>query len=144
MFDKLLLIVSLVVAAVPQVAHAEIVVEDAYARVATPLAKTGAVFLVLRNDGDADDRLLDVASDAAMRVELHAHIGQGNGVMQMVHAEDGFAIPAGGDHALLRGGDHVMFMGLARPWRQGDLIPLTLIFENAGEMTLEIPVDLER
>ncbi len=45
---------------------------------------------------------------------------------------------------LKRGGDHVMFMGLNSAWEQGDLLPLTLVFEKAGEIDLEVQVDLER
>lgn len=62
----------------------------------------------------------------------------------MVEVEEGFEIPAGGSRMLQRGGDHVMFMGLAGAWNDGDTIPLTLVFEQAGEIALEVPVDLTR
>ena len=68
----------------------------------------------------------------------------GDGVMKMTHVEAGFAIPAGGSHALARGGDHVMFMGLAAPFEQGATVTVTLTFERAGEIEVAIPVDLER
>lgn len=123
---------------------ADITVSDAYARSASPMAKSGAAFMILQNAGATDDRLVSAASDAAMRVELHSHKATGDGVMQMIEVEEGFAIPAGGTHALARGGDHVMLMGLAAPMRQGDTITVTLTFETAGDITVEIPVDLER
>ena len=47
-------------------------------------------------------------------------------------------------HALQRGGDHVMFMGLNQPFEDGSTISVTLVFEKSGEMTVEIPVDLNR
>ncbi len=100
--------------------------------------------MVIHNDGETDDRLIFASSDAAARVELHTHFEQNNGVMRMMEVEDGFPVPAGGSHSLDRGGDHVMFMGLTGSWRQGDLIPLTLVFERRGELALEIEVDLER
>jgi copper(I)-binding protein len=37
-----------------------------------------------------------------------------------------------------------MFMGLTEPMVQGESFPLTLTFEQAGEMVIEVPVDLER
>ena len=43
-----------------------------------------------------------------------------------------------------RGGKHVMFMGLSQSFTQDVLVPLTLVFEEAGEMTIEVPVDLTR
>jgi copper(I)-binding protein len=37
-----------------------------------------------------------------------------------------------------------MLLGLTRELKQGDMVSVTLTFEKAGEMTVEIPVDLER
>lgn len=122
----------------------DILIHDAYARSAGQMAKAGAAFFVVMNKTDQDDRLIGAKSTAAKKVELHTHIDQGDGVMKMVHVEEGFVIPAGGQHMLKRGGDHVMFMGLTAPWQNGDLLPLTLVFENAGDITLEVPVDLDR
>ncbi len=121
-----------------------IVIDDAYARTSRPNAPTGAAFMMLRNHAGEDDRLIAVASDVAERVELHTHLEDANGVMRMVEFEDGIAIPAGGTHALARGGDHVMFMGLKRDLVQGETITVTLTFENAGAMTVDIPIDNER
>ncbi|MFB2594236.1 copper chaperone PCu(A)C [Paracoccus sp. p4-l81] len=119
-------------------------ITDAYARVAGASAKAGAAFLVIENTGDSDDRLADAKSDVAAKVELHTHKADANGVMSMVHVPDGFAIPAHSSHALARGGDHVMFLGLNRQLNHGDKVTVTLVFEKAGEITLDVPVDLER
>ncbi len=121
----------------------EIEIHDPYARSASPMAKSGAGFMVIRNSGETDDRLIGVDSSAAQKVELHTHREE-DGVMRMVEVEDGFALPAEGEIRMERGGHHVMFMGLTDPFEQGDSIPLTLIFESAGEVTVEVPVDLER
>ncbi len=50
-------------AAVPALAD-DIVVEDTYARSASPTARTGAIFMQITNEG-ADDRLIGAASPAA-------------------------------------------------------------------------------
>lgn len=121
---------------------ADISIEDAYARASN--AKAGAAFMMIHNTGATDDRLISAASDAAVRVELHTHKDMGDGVMKMMEVEEGFAIPGGGMHALARGGDHIMFMGLTEPFEQGEMVTVTLTFEQAGEMVVEIPVDLER
>ena len=121
-----------------------VMVEDAYVRVASKAAKAGAAFMEIANHGTEDDQLTDVRSDVAARVQLHTHEAGEGGVMKMRHVEGGFAIPAGGSHQLKRGGDHVMFMGLNRTLEHGDTVPLTLVFEKAGEIALEVPVDLER
>lgn len=121
----------------------EIHVLDTYARSASPMAKTGAAFMLIENIGDAPDRLISVKSPAAKKVELHTHREEG-GVMKMMHVEEGFELGAGETLFLQRGGHHVMFMGLTEPFEQGKTIPLTLVFETSGEITLDIPVDLER
>ena len=120
----------------------KITVGDPYARASNTMA--GAAFMVLTNHGDEDDRLIGARSDIAQRVELHTHIENAEGVMRMVEVEDGFPIPAGEAHALKRGGDHVMFMGLNGPMVQDDKVTVTLTFEKAGDITVDIPVDLER
>ena len=120
-------------------AWAEIVIHDQYARSSNAMA--GAAFMAIHNTGDSDDHLLGVTSDAAQRVELHTHQEDENGVMKMIHVEEGFVLPAGGEIMLQRGGNHVMFMGLTAPFEQDELITVTLVFENAGEVVVQIPVD---
>ena len=130
--------------AIPAFAEGTITVDDAYARSSGKSAKAGAAFMMIQNQGDTDDRLVGVTSEAATRVELHTHKVDDNGVAKMVHVEEGFAIPAGEVHMLKRGGDHVMFLGLTQTLHHGDVVPLTLVFEKAGEINVEVPVDLER
>ncbi|NDR57380.1 copper chaperone PCu(A)C [Aliiruegeria sabulilitoris] len=125
-------------------ALAEIEIKDAYARAAMPNAKAGAAFMHIVNTGTEDDRLVGAASGIAGKTELHTHIDDGNGIMKMVHVEEGFPIPAGGMHMLKRGGDHVMFMGLKGPMNDGENVTVTLRFEKAGDVTVEIPIDLQR
>lgn len=121
-----------------------IVIKDAYARTAMKGAKSGAAFMHILNQTGEDDRLTKVTSSIAKKVELHTHKDMGDGVMKMMHVKEGFIIPAGGMHGLARGGDHVMFMGLTQDMIAGESVEVTLTFEKAGDMTVQIPVDLER
>lgn len=134
---------TLSLAALAAPALAEIKVSDPYARSATPMAKAGAAFMMIENTAEAADRLIGASSAAAAKVELHTHIEE-DGVMKMVHVEEGIEIPASGAAMLKRGGYHVMFMGLTSGWEQGDMIPVTLTFEGAGDISLEVMVDRER
>lgn len=130
--------------ALPAFAESKIMIEDAYARAAGMNAMAGAAFMQIMNMGDEDDRLIDARSDIAKRVELHTHIENDEGVMQMTRVEEGFPVAAGTTHLLQRGGDHVMFMGLIQTLEHGASVSVTLVFEKAGEVVVEIPVDLER
>lgn len=119
-------------------------IQDAYARAMGGMGKSGAVFFTIQNTSEADDRLVDARADVAAMVQLHTHKDMGDGVMKMMHVPEGFPVPAGGMHALARGGDHVMLLGLTRDLANGDSFPLTLVFENAGEVVVDVTVDNDR
>jgi copper(I)-binding protein len=125
-------------------ALSEIMVKDPYVRSSTPSSPTGAAFMGLMNMGDGDDRLVAASSDVAGRVELHTHTEDANGVMRMGEIEGGIAVPAGEMVMLKRGGMHVMFMGLNGALEQGSEIDVTLTFEKAGDVQVQIPVDHAR
>lgn len=130
--------------ALPALAGEGLTIDDPYARVSRPGAPTGAAFMSITNHGPEDDRLVAAESDIAARVELHTHISDDEGVMRMVHVEEGFPLPAGESLRLERGGRHVMFMGLNRDLSDGDTVAVTLVFEAAGPRVVEIPVDNAR
>lgn len=121
-----------------------IMVMDPYARAASPAAKSGAAFMMIRNDTEQDDTLISASTDAAARVELHTHVEVSDGVMQMTEIEGGIPLPAGGTHHMVRGGDHVMLMGLTGPLEQDATIEVTLTFEKAGDVAVTIPIDNAR
>lgn len=130
--------------ALPGYAGETIVVHDTYFRSSTPTSPTGAAFMVLMNHGDVDDTLIAARSDVSKMVEIHTHIEDADGVMRMRPIEGGIVLNAGEMHMLERGADHLMFMGLNKAMEQGDTMTVILVFEHAGEMTIEIPVDRER
>lgn len=144
MFIRSIALAGLSTLAFSTAALADIEIRDAYARSAGAMAMAGAAFMEIVNTGDETDQLIAVRADISKRVELHTHIAGADGVMKMREVEGGFTIPANGSHLLQRGGDHVMFMGLTAPMEQGKVVPVTLVFEKAGEITVDIPVDLER
>lgn len=125
------------------VSAAEIMVMDAYARVGRPGAPTGAVFMMLRNMGTEEDRLIGASSTAARAAQIHSTEVKDD-IVRMRHIEDGVPLGAGAVHEFARGGDHVMLMGLTEKLKDGDTVPLTLIFQKAGEVTVEVTVDNKR
>lgn len=95
-------------------------------------AQTAAGYLMITNTGDTPDRLIAARADFP-RVEIHESTSI-NDVMTMRHLEDGLIIPAGGIAELAPGGAHIMFMGLPAPFVEGQQVPVTLVFEVAGEV----------
>ena len=115
-------------------------VEHPWSRATPPGAKTGAGYFVMVNSGSEPDRLVSASSPAAEKTEIHEMSIQ-NGVMNMRKIENGLAIPAKGSAALSPGGYHLMLMGLKAPFKEGQMIPLTLTFEKAGAIDVELQVD---
>lgn len=119
-------------------------VHDAYARTMGGVGASGAVFMMLHNNGSADDRLVGARTDLAEKAELHTHKMTAEGVMQMMEIEGGVPLPAGEAHMFERGADHVMLMGLTREVKDGDSFALTLVFESGAEFTFDVAVDNQR
>lgn len=117
---------------------ADIEIHHPWARATAPSAANGAAFMVIYNTG-ADDRIVSAAADVSNTVELHTHVMDGD-IMRMREVE-AIEVPGGGPTELKPGGLHIMFMGLDQPLKEGESFPLTLRFENAGEITVDVAID---
>lgn len=114
-------------------------------RIASPWTRamraggTGAGFMTIRNTGSAPDRLVAARTPLAGVVELHTHIREGD-VMRMrpVPAID---LPAGQEVRLQPGGLHLMLIGLTAALDPGGRVPVTLVFERAGEVEVQLAVE---
>jgi periplasmic copper chaperone A len=116
-----------------------IVVTDAMARPAPLEGGAGGAFMTIRNETGQADRLSSAASPAAQSVELHETVDD-NGVMRMVPQPDGWEVAPGERLALKPGGKHIMLLGLIRPLKAGDIIEVTLNFDKAGPVMIQVPV----
>lgn len=114
-------------------------ITNAWTREAPPRARVGGGYLTVRNTGTKPDRLVEARATFASRVEIH-EMGMANGVMTMAPLPEGLKIPPGGTVELKPGGFHIMFMGLVAPPKAGSSVSVTLVFERAGEVTLDMPV----
>ncbi len=96
------------------------------------------VYMTIRNTGNQHDRLLKAKTDIAQKVELHSMLMQG-GQMKMSPV-DSIEIPAGGEIKLQSGGDHIMLFGITRELKVGNGISLTLEFEKAGTIPVQVEI----
>ena len=110
-----------------------------WSRATPPTAESGGGFLAITNTGTTPDRLIAVKSPAADKVEIHEMKMDGN-IMRMREVEKGIEIPPGATVELKPGGFHVMFMGLKAPFAKEAKVPLTLVFEKAGSIDVELMV----
>lgn len=99
-----------------------------------------AVYLSLTDVGTKSDELVGASSAVAQKTELHVFDVE-NGVYGM-HKVDGIEVTPGGAATVLRpGGAHIMLESLKRPLRAGTTFPLTLIFQRAGQLQVEVRVE---
>ena len=110
-----------------------------YARATAPGQPAGGGYLKLDNQGAADRLLSASAVAVAARVELHTMSMDGD-VMRMRQVE-AIDLPAGKTVELKPGGLHMMFVGLKAPLKAGDRFPVTLKFEKAGQVTVDVVVE---
>ena len=118
-------------------ALAQVSIQDPWTRPTPPNAKLAAGYLTVVNAGAAD-RLVGASSPAAARVETHVTIKDGD-IFRMRQVEH-YDVPANGRLELRPVGAHLMLVGLKRPLREGEKVPLTLRFEKAGEVRTELVV----
>lgn len=110
-----------------------------FIRATLPNQPVGGGFLVIENTGDVADRLIGATADVAGKVEVHEMEMQGD-VMKMRELAEGLEIPAGETVALTPGGLHIMLMDLQAGLVEGQSIPVTLEFEQAGKVEVTFPV----
>ena len=144
---------SLTLIALPLCAHADdalkvgepahvgsLTLSGGFTRATLPNAPVGGGFLTIENTGKDDDRLIGAASDITGHMEVHEMVMEGD-VMKMRQLKDGLLIPAGKTTVLKPGGYHIMFIDLKGPLVEGQTVKVTLTFEKAGKVDLNLVVD---
>lgn len=132
------LVVCLPVGAWAAGAADRIAVVDPYVRLVPPGAMATAAFMVLKNSGDKDVKLVKAENGASKITELHTHLNE-NGIMKMrqVQAID---IKAKSETTLQPSGLHVMMIDLKEPLNEGGKVAITLVFDDGSSKKIEAPV----
>ncbi|MEQ1874261.1 MAG: copper chaperone PCu(A)C [Ilumatobacteraceae bacterium] len=118
-----------------------------WARTSPAMATAGAIYITITSEVDDNLIAASVAETVAARVELHETVTamgsdttmMGGGEMSMRPVEF-IELPAGVGVELKPGGYHIMLFDLVNPLEVGTSIQLTLVFEKAGEISVEVPV----
>ena len=128
--------VALSAAAFAAPAAAQITVKDAWVRATVAQQKATGAFMQISSVADA--KLVEAKSPAAGTVEIH-EMKMDNNVMKMRAVSD-VALPAGKTVELKPGGYHVMMMDLKGQVKEGDIVPLTLVFEGRDKKRESVEV----
>lgn len=92
-------------------------------------AASADVYMVIRNKGRGGDRLLSATSARAQQVQL------------VPVAADAFKIVAGQETKLGKATGFVRLLGLTKPIYMHDTFKLTLQFEKAGRIDVEVHIE---
>lgn len=143
MLIRTLSLAALLACALPSFAHdyqvGELTIDHPWSRELPPNAPAGAAYFTLKNQGATADRLIGANTPRAQKSELHTHVHQ-DGLMKMQRIA-AVEVPAKGEVAFQPGGNHVMLFGLSQPLKAGDEFPLTLEFEKAGKVEVQVQVE---
>lgn len=140
--SRLFALLALLLIASPALAHdyklGALEIGHPWARATPPTAPTGGGYLSIKNTGTEPDRLLSASSPAAGTVQVHDMKMEGSVMRMREHGP--LEIKPGETVTLAPGGMHLMMMGLKAPLKQGETVPLTLVFERAGKIDVELSV----
>ncbi len=120
---------------------ADVTIAHPYALPTPAGATNGAAYLArLENTGTAAERLLRVSTPIAASAELHTMSVDSGGVMRMREVVAMALAPHTPIHMSPGSGLHLMLIGLKQPLKVGDRFAMTLEFERAGKVEVEVAV----
>lgn len=119
--------------------HSRIEIEQPWSRPTPPGTPMGVGYLAIKNQSDREVILVGASTSRADHVSIHETLMQ-EGVMRMQPLKNGLTIPVGEVVELKPHSYHLMLEKLTEPLKEGESIPLTLTFEGAGAITVELRV----
>ncbi len=111
----------------------KISVKEVYAFATAPNAKTGAVFMTIKNKTGMDDKLIEARSDVAEITEIHQNFIDPDDGQMMMRKVKSIDIESKGKAMLEPTGYHIMLINLKEQLIEDDLFPVTLKFESGYE-----------
>lgn len=123
---KHLISIALIAASASAFAQSSVEIKDPWVRATVAQQKATGAFMQLT--AKADSKLVEVQSPVAGVIEIH-EMAMDNNVMKMRQIP-GLALPAGKAVELKPGGYHVMLLDLKAQVKEGDVVPVTLVFEG--------------
>ena len=117
---------SLCLLAAATLAQAQVTIHAPWVRGTVPMQQASGAFMQL--SADKTTRLVAAQSPVAKVVELHEMV-MDNNVMKMRQIP-GLDIVPGSTLDLKPGGFHIMLIELKQQLKGGDMVPITLVFED--------------
>lgn len=118
-------------------AAADVSVQDAWARATPPGMSVSAAYLKIVG-GAQDDRLVGASTERASMTQIHVVSEEGG--MSRMRPIEGVDVPARKTVSLAPQGTHLMLMDLSGPLVPGQHFRVTLTFEHAGKVDVDVEV----
>jgi len=145
MLRSVFVLATAVLLAVAAQAHqfsvGNLVINHPWARPTAPGMPTGAAYLSVTNHGAREDTLIGAHSPAAVRVEFHRTSIEAG--MARMRPASSLVIEPGDTLTAAPGGLHLMLVDLKAPLVKGTTVPLVLTFKEAGEVTVQLKIELQ-
>ncbi|MDV3504965.1 copper chaperone PCu(A)C [Marinobacter sp. M-5] len=119
--------------------HGTVVIENPWSRPTPPGSPMGVGYMTLTNTGDSEITFTAAETPRAANVSIHQSI-MNDGVMSMQPLKNGLTIPGGETVELKPHGYHLMLEQLEGPLKAGEAVPMTLSFDGADSLKVELTV----
>jgi copper(I)-binding protein len=120
--------------------HGHVEIGHPWSRPTPPGTPMGVGYLVITNHGTSTITLTGAETTRATRVSIHK-TSMNDGMTSMKRVQNGLVIPAGETVKLAPQSYHLMLEQLKEPLKADERIPLTLHFDGADDMEVELAVD---
>jgi len=117
---------------------ADVMVENVYVRATPPGTPNTAAFMTIMNKSTSAIEIVGAKSSVSKMVQVHQHT-MNNGMMKMSHVKR-LKIDAKSHVDFKPGGYHVMFMGMKKRLKEGEMAEFTLVFSDGSELKINAPV----
>lgn len=130
--------------ATPALAHdyttGTVTIDHPWSRPTPPGVPMGVGYMAITNHGDSDITFTSATTPRAESVSIHEST-MNDGTMSMRPLKDGLTIPAGETVELKPHSYHLMLEKLEGRLKEGERVPLTVNFEGAETMEVELNVE---
>jgi periplasmic copper chaperone A len=118
----------------------DLMIEQPWIKATPAGAKTAAGYATLMNHGSSPDKLIGGSAEGVDKFEVH-QMTMENNVMKMGEVKGGLEVKPGETVELKPGSYHIMMIGLKQPFKVGNMVRGTLVFEKAGTVNVEFKVE---
>lgn len=125
-----------------EVRKGTVAVQDPWTNATLRVAAGNAIYFTVRNNGAAPLKLTGATSPKG-EATMHESVAGADGVVRMLQLLS-LEIAPGETAAFKPEGMHIMLNGLTAGLRENETVPLTLTFENADPVTVDVIVESTR